>query len=55
VVPAGVSLIGPDTSPDAPGEVRVGVASIEATGTGRMTVPFAVDLSGPLGFFGEAR
>jgi hypothetical protein len=54
VVPVGVPLIGPDTSPGAPREVRLSVASKEATGTGRMTVPLAVCLSGPFGFWGVA-
>jgi hypothetical protein len=54
VVSAGGPLIGPDTSLGIPGEVRLSVASIEATIAGRMTVPFAVGLSGPLGFLGTA-
>jgi hypothetical protein len=50
VVAAGVPLIGPYTSSGAPGEVRLSVASIEATVTGRMTLPLVVGLSGPLAF-----
>jgi hypothetical protein len=50
MVLAGVPLIGPDTSPNAPGEVRLGVASIETTGTGRMIVPLAVGLVAHLAF-----
>jgi hypothetical protein len=53
-VPAGVPLIGPDTSPDAPREVPLGFASIEVTGTGRLTVKLAVGLSGPLVIVGAA-
>jgi hypothetical protein len=37
VLPSGVPLIDPDTSPGYPGDVRLSVASIEATGTVWMT------------------
>jgi hypothetical protein len=49
VVLISVPPIGPDTSPGAPGEVRLCVASFEATGTDREPVPLAVSLGGPLG------
>jgi predicted nucleotidyltransferase len=55
VVPMGATLSGPDTSPGAPGEVRLEAASFEAAGTGAELVPLAVVLSVPLGFVGAAR
>jgi predicted nucleotidyltransferase len=54
VVPIGATLSGPDTSPGAPGEVRLEAASFEAAGTDAELVPLAVGLSVPLGFYGAA-
>jgi hypothetical protein len=54
-VPSGVPLIGQVTSPGAPREVRFSVVFIETVGTGGITGPLAVGLSGLLGIFGAAR
>jgi hypothetical protein len=50
----GATLSGPETSPGAPGEVRLEAASFEAAGTRAELVPLAVGLSVPLGYFGAA-
>jgi hypothetical protein len=50
----GPTLSGPDTSPRAPGEVRLEVMSFEAVGTGAELVILAVGLSVPLGIVGAA-
>jgi hypothetical protein len=49
MVPLGVTVRGPDTLPDVPGDVRLGAASMEAAGTAAVPVPLAVGLSVPLG------
>jgi hypothetical protein len=54
VVSMGATLSGLDTSPGAPGEVRLEAASFEAAGTGAELVPLAVGLRVPLGFIGAA-
>jgi hypothetical protein len=49
VVPLGVTLRGPNTLPEVPGDVRLGAASQEAAGTAPVPVPLAVGFSVPLG------
>jgi hypothetical protein len=53
-VPAGESLIGPNTSPGAPGEVRLCATSFEVAGIDGVSVPLAMGLSDSLGRLGAA-